>query len=84
MNTQNPPIPPKIEIGDLVTGYHVGYHKVTDVQGTLISYTRVDGNRKSKNKCSAFYCVKINPDELYDQMVKEAADLREQLLKAMS
>lgn len=75
--------PQKIEVGDLVVGYHVGYHKVTHIKHSSVTYTRVDGNRKVTNSCDIAYCEKINPDELYSKLIKEAAELRDTLIEAM-
>lgn len=65
-----------IEVGDIISAYHAGFHRVTEVQkrgadpethNDLVVYTKLlDGNmkpcRKTKNCCDAAYCIKIDPE----------------------
>lgn len=72
-----------IKPGDIVTGYHKGYHKVDKVAGTQVYYTRVDGPKKP-NCCHHSYCKIIDPNDEFDRIVKEATELRDLLIAAKS
>ena len=74
-----------IKPGDVVTGYHKGYWLVDVVTpragGTpLIEYTRLD--KKGSKSCDASYCRKIDPEELYHEMVAEADKVYAMIMKA--
>lgn len=71
----------EFQVGDIITAYHKGYHIVTAVARCL-SYTRVDGNRRTQNSCDHLWCKKVDIDELHKKLVAEADALRDALLKA--
>lgn len=72
-----------IEPGDIVTGYHTGYHKVSAVNNSTVYYTRIDGKSRTKKSCHVGYCTKIDPEALYHEQVKEAEELRAMLMEAL-
>lgn len=76
---------PTIKPGDVVTGYHKGFWivtKVTPRPGNTphIEYRRID--KKVTNGCDASYCRKIDPEELYHEMVAEADKVYAMIIKA--
>lgn len=64
----------KIKVGDIITAYHKGYHRVDEIKprenpptpnNFLVYYTKVANNngkpsRKSKNCCHIDYCDVLN------------------------
>lgn len=69
-----------IKPGDIVTGYHKGYWKVDRRVGSTIYYTRIDKN--ISKSCHRDYCKIVDPDQLFNQMVREATELRDMLMRA--
>lgn len=74
-----------IQAGDIVTGYHKGYWKVIKVvprEGSTpsIYYKKIGTN--SAKSCDGSYCRKVDPHVLFDEMVAEAAKIRDMILKA--
>jgi hypothetical protein len=59
----------EIKVGDIITAFHSGYHRVTAIYddsdfGTMVQYTRVaDSNgkstKKTENSCHIGWCEKI-------------------------
>lgn len=75
-----------IEPGNVVTGYHKGYHKVLKVtprndSAPLIQYANIK-NGKVK-ECDASYCTKVDPETVYRSMIDEAEAVRAQLKRAI-
>ncbi len=76
---------PTIQVGDIITGYRKGYWKVDLVMPRagntpLIYSTRID--KKGKNSCDGSYCRKVDPEELYHEMVAEADKVYAMIMKA--
>lgn len=73
----------KVEIGDIITAYHAGYHRVLTVGSRgvgasyhLVTYERVlDKNGKKAGgkpqHCDSAYCVKVTPALANDIIAKE-------------
>ena len=74
---------PKVNVGDIITAYHAGYHRVltVGVEGKgasyhLVTYERVlDKNGKKAGgkpqRCDSSYCVKVTPSLANDIIAKE-------------
>lgn len=78
---------PTIQPGDIITAYHKGYWKVTKVipradNTPTFEYIRID--KKGSKSCDASYCRKVDPNELYQTLVDEAAQLRDMLMIALN
>jgi len=73
----------KIDIGDIITAYHAGYHRVLSVgakgvgaSNRLVTYERIlDKNGKKAGgkpqHCDSGYCVKLTPMLANDIIAKE-------------
>lgn len=71
-----------IKVGDIVTGYHKGYWRVTSIEdrgsvNPLVTYEKVlDSNRnpcgKTEKQCDMGYCKKMDKSELVKQMSKDS------------
>jgi hypothetical protein len=53
-----------LEVGQLITGYHVGYHILERIEyrnrsTPLFHYVRVDGRNKYRNSCDASFCHRV-------------------------
>lgn len=78
-------IPPvEFKVGDIITSYHKGFHKVTRVtprnypgrpMTALLDYVRVcgpDGQKAARNtnSCDSFYCKKVTRSTVQDLYAK--------------
>jgi hypothetical protein len=73
----------KIEIGDIITAYHAGYHRVMAIgakgvgaSNKMITYERVLDKTGKKagvrlQHCDSSYCVKLTPAIANDIIAKE-------------
>ena len=80
----------KVKVGDIITAYHKGYHRVTNFEDfqyniggnvKLVHYEKVaneDGkpSRKLKKRCSIDYCKVVDPKFIKDQFVQELENAR--------
>ena len=72
-----------IKVGDIITAYHKGFHRVTEIQkrhGTtpLIYYYKVlDSNynkcKPKKNCCDAYWCERITLEGLKKEFERQCA-----------
>lgn len=74
-----------LEIGDICTGYHKGYWKVTGLkerQGStgIVEYTRID--KKANKSCDAAWCTKIDINQHCRELHEEIDQLHALLTKA--
>lgn len=81
----------KIKVGDIVVGYHKGYHVVTALEerattsSPLVRYTKVINENGTpakaiKKACDASWCRVVN-DSYIDEEIKKHTDRLESIRK---
>lgn len=88
-----------LKVGDIITAYHAGYHKVTgierrfDYQGkefnSIIHYVRVANGqgkraRSSKKRCDASFCEKVTIKNINTKISKAVVNLEEKRISLIN
>lgn len=82
---------PNIRAGSIITAYHAGYHKVTELHERddgckLVSYVKVltSAGKSARNKkpftCHILYCELVDPQKILDEELKLAHEKYDSLV----